>query len=160
VTAVVIEVVFLLASLHGSQSDIEYLPAYVAFWVAGLIMLGADIAALSVVGMWVGLTAKNPNRATGITVRRVLILPLAIGLAILIFAAIFHPIEGGWKTTLGLWFGLGIMTDVVFGWSAWRRLQNEFREAAVQRVVSGPSLLKRLLVESSPDATRPSPNLS
>jgi len=147
-TACVIESIFLVASLQGNQSDIgEYVSAYVVFWLAGLIMLGADIAALSLVGMWVSLTAKNPNRTTGITVRRVLILPLAVGLAIVILMAILQIGEGGgWKTILALWFGLGILTDVVFGWNAWWRLQNEFREAAVHRVVPGSSLLKRLLV--------------
>ena len=156
IAACVIESIFLVASLHGNQADIgDFVSAYVMCWVAGLIMLVADIAALSLVGMWVSLTAKNPNRATGITVRRVLILPLAVGLAILIFMAIFQVGEGGWKIILGLWFGLGILADVVFGWSAWWRLQNEFREAAVHRVVPGPSLLKRLLVGNSQEARNP-----
>ncbi len=155
VTAIVIECIFLVASLHGNQSDIgDVVAEYVTCWVAGLIMLVADITALSMVGMWVGLTAKNPNRATGITVRRVLILPLAVGLAILIFMAVFQlgVGDGGWKITLGLWFGLGILADVIFGWNAWWRLQNEFREAAVHRLVPGPSLLKRLLVGNSQEA--------
>ena len=155
IATLVIESVFMVASLHGPQSEADFVAAYAMFWLAGLIMLMADIAALSVVGMWVSLTAKNPNRSTGITVRRVLILPLAVGLAILIFMALFKSGEGGWKLILGLWFGLGMLADAFFGWSAWLRLQNEFREAAVHRVTLGPSLLRRLLVGNGQETRAP-----
>ncbi len=156
IAALVIESVFLVASMHGNSSDTEGLAALVSFWVAGLFLLVADIAALSAVAMWVSLTARNPNRTTGITVRRVLILPLAIGAAILILLAIFRQEENGWKLTLGLWFGLGILADAFFGGRAWWRLRHEFREAAVHRVVARPSLLKRLLTGGGSDqAARP-----
>jgi hypothetical protein len=105
--------------------------------------------ALTTVGMWVGLTAKNPNRATSITIARVLILPLAAGFLVFTgsvmvsynFATDATP---GWKFTLFLWFGLGMIADAFFGLSAWRNLQTQFRDVAVQRYSALPSFWRRL----------------
>lgn len=144
IMAMVIECIFLVGALHSSSSEVDPGP-FVTFWVAGLIMLVADIMALSVVAMWVSLTTRNPNRTTGITIRRVLVLPVVIGVAILVLMAVFRQESGDWKFILGLWFGLGILADVVFGARAWWLLRNQFREAAVHRVVLRPSLIKRLL---------------
>lgn len=149
VTAFVIEIVFMVAALHGNQSDVDPGP-FVTIWVAGLIMLVADIMALSVVAMWVSLTTRNPNRTTGITIRRVLVLPVVIGVAVLILMAVFRQEPpGDWKFVLGLWFGLGILADVVFGARAWWLLRNQFREAAVHRVILRPSLLRRVFFGGS-----------
>ena len=114
-----IECVFLVAALRYSGLDAEGVPEFICVWVAGMILLVADLLALSAVGMWVGLTARNPNRATGITVVRVLVLPLVIGIVILIGATLIaynsSAYEPGWKFMLVLWFGLGMVTDAVFG---------------------------------------------
>jgi hypothetical protein len=142
-----IEAIFMVSGLrYGVEA--ENVAAFVCWWIAGMIMLVADMMALSTVGMWVGLTARNPNRATGITVARVLVLPLAAGFAILICAALVAyssaNFEPGWKFVLILWFGLGIASDAVFGLSAWRNLQTAFREVATQRFAAGASWLQRL----------------
>lgn len=144
IVALVLESIFLVASLRVDGGDAEGLTALVSFWVAGMVMLVADAIALSAVAMWVALTTRNPNRTTGITLRRVLVLPVAIGIATLILLAMFRQEDGGWKLILGLWFGLAMLADAFFGGRAWWRLKNEFREAAVHRVVARPSLLKRL----------------
>ena len=162
-TVMVVELVFLAASMQGNRSDAGVL---LAFWVAGLVMLVADIAALCSLGMWLGLTAKNPNRATGMAIRRILVLPLAVGLGMLVFAS-FIPsarsaAEPGWQFILGIWFGLGILTDLAFGVSAWQRLHTEFREVAAQRFVPAPPLLSRLWrgqLEPSPKPESESVNL-
>ncbi|MDB6067712.1 MAG: hypothetical protein JWR26_3920 [Pedosphaera sp.] len=155
VTVICVECIFLLASLHGKSADIDSVPAYVASWVAGIIMLAADVLALVSVGMWVSLTAKNPNRATGVTIVRVLILPLGLWGALLVFATLFEPTlfsgsETGWKLTLGSWFGLGIAADLVFGISSWRRLQTEFREVAAHRFAPSSSFWARIFGVKNP----------
>lgn len=144
-----IECMFVLVGLRYNAMDAETLPVYFASWLGCMIMLVADLLALSAVGMWVGLTAKNPNRATSITIARVLILPLAAGFVIFTgvtlisynFSSNFEP---GWKFTLVLWFGLGIIADAFFGITAWRNLRTQFREVAVQRYSAVPAFWRRL----------------
>ena len=143
-----VECIFLVAALRYGGMEADAVPEFVCLWLAGIIMLVADVLTLSVVGMWVGLTARNPNRATGITVARVLILPLVLGFVIMIGATMIAydtgTVDLGWKFVLILWFGLGIVADAVFGFSAWRNLRTAFREVATQRFASGPTLLQRL----------------
>ncbi len=133
-TVLAVEFVFMAASLQNNRSDAA---AIMAFWVAGMVMLVTDMLALCALGMWLSLTAKNPNRATGMAVRRVLVLPLAVGLGIIVFSSFapsaFSATEPTWQFIWGLWFGLGMLTDLAFGLTAWRRLRTEFREAAAQR---------------------------
>jgi len=113
-----------------------------------MVMFVVDAFALSSVGMWVSLTTKNPNRTTGITVFRILVMPMLLFFAILIFYSFFRiAISGpdfGWKTVVGLYLGLGIAADLYFGLTAWRRLHTDFREAAVQRFAPPQSFLRRL----------------
>ena len=105
-----------------------------------LLMLVADLLTLGWVGMWLGLTARNLNRAILGTVGRVLILPWG-GFFTTAFALGFFwrltgrgPFEPGDDFPLYLWFGIGLATDCVFGiWWARRHLLQDFREAATQR---------------------------
>jgi ABC-type Na+ efflux pump permease subunit len=151
---VAIESMFVVVGLRYNSMDAESLPMYFCWWVGVMIMLVADLLALSAVGMWVGLTAKNPNRATGITVARILVLPVALGIVIftvgmLVAYQISSNFEPGVKFTLVLWFGLGIIADAVFGLTAWRKLKTRFREVAVQRYSSIPSFWRRLFTSSA-----------
>jgi len=63
-------------------------------WISGLTMFVADLIALLLVGMWLGLSARNPKRAFSGTIMRVLVLPwIAFG-AFLMFIAVspsYHP---------------------------------------------------------------------
>ena len=144
---ILVETVFLLAAVRGGRSDDGSLAADVALWLAGLLMLVADMLALSLVAMWVGLTARNPNHTTGITVRRVLVLPLAVSLAIMFFFGIFFArfvdSDFGWQFFLGVWFVPGIIADLVFGLRAWFRLRGEFRVMAAQRFSQPVSFFRR-----------------
>ncbi len=147
-TVLVVECVFLVASARQNRADVAELPFWVASWIAYMVMLVADAFALSSVGMWISLTTKNPNRTTGITVFRILVMPMLLFFAILIFYSFFRvAISGpdfGWKTVVGLYLGLGIAADLYFGLTAWRRLHTDFREAAVQRFAPPQSFLRRL----------------
>ncbi len=137
ITALVIEGIFLAATLRANQRDTENLPASLAVGVGIMATLVMDLLALSAVSMWVSLTAKNPNRTTSISVTRVLVLPMVIGLAIFIglmlLEAARSSFEPGWKTFLLIWLGPKILADAVFGLRAWQRLHTEFREVAAQR---------------------------
>ena len=108
--------------------------------LVNMVMLVVDLMALGWVGMWLGLTARNLNRAILGTIGRVLILPWAtfyVGLFLLdIFwpVVVGRPFQSGGRFAIYLWFGIGLATDFLFGvWWARRHLLNDFRWAATQR---------------------------
>jgi len=165
--ALVLEGVFLLAALRASHESGEPV-AIVCCGVSIMVMLVADIFALSALGMWTSLTAKNPNRTTGMTVRRILVLPWAVIVAVCILGSLLLPLidalkpigdlldrgDTAWKAFLALYLFMGIAADLWFGLTAWRRLQAEFREVAVQRFVAAPaSFWSRLWRRRSEPAT-------
>jgi hypothetical protein len=135
-----VEAAFLLAAMHdtksgfGSSSDEQ---SWLAMWVAGMAMLVTDLWALSWVGMWVSLTAKNPVRATGNALARVLVLPWVVFFVITIIWGNLIGLMSRWEpgvgVLVGLWFGLGLIADLFFGLRARARLQTMFREVATQR---------------------------
>jgi hypothetical protein len=115
-------------------------------WLAGIVMILADLAALYWVGMWQALIARHPNRAASGTAVRILVLPW-LGF---FFACVLLPLLGGHRIEnfgnflLGLWFILGLVVDIVFGGVARYKLLSEFRQVAAQRISHRPTLLKRL----------------
>jgi hypothetical protein len=54
-----------------------------------------------------------------------------------------------WIFFLGLWFGLGIGSDMLFGMIAWQRLRNEFRLAAQQQYLAPGNLWNRIFPGSA-----------
>jgi ABC-type transport system involved in cytochrome c biogenesis permease component len=138
--------IFMLATLSevGAVDDRQLCAS---FWLAAMLMLVADLTALYWVGMWQGLTARNPNRATSANLIRVLLLPWA-GMALVFLAVTVGALTGArepsWKFFLGWWVALGLAADIGFGAWARQRLLSEFREAAEQRYASRPGLWKRL----------------
>jgi ABC-type transport system involved in multi-copper enzyme maturation permease subunit len=112
--------------------------AFVWWWIAGLILLVADTVALSWVGMWMALSAKNPNQVAGAAFLRVLVLPCC-GYAVLMAAFRLGLVTGvlsqqswtiDWKFFLGSWLGLRLLNDLFFGLEARRRLLTRFRARA------------------------------
>jgi len=105
-----------------------------------LAMLLADLAALGWVGMWLGLTARNLNRAILGTIARVLILPSGAYVAGMLALDILWPLlgRGSFEPSEGFrdyfWFGIGLANNLLFGvcWAR-RHLLNNFRQAATHR---------------------------
>jgi hypothetical protein len=121
----------MFASLH--EASYRAASSSVALWVLSMLMLVLDLVALSWVGMWVALTARNPNRATGITVLRVLVLPMVLLICAGIILAATAASDWNPNMALGMWFGLGLVADFAFGMSAFWNLQSGFRIVAMQR---------------------------
>jgi ABC-type Na+ efflux pump permease subunit len=139
VAVMVVECLFLAASLRQPQSDTHF-PALAA-WLACLTLLVADMIAVSWVAMACALVAKTPNLAAVQAIARVLIMPSVVfavvsGSAIPLTALAGHP-EPGWRFYVGWWFGLGIAADLGYGFAAWHRLHTRFRQLASQRFLSG-----------------------
>jgi len=118
-----------------------------------MLVLVADLAGLYWVGMWQGLTAKNPNRATSASLARIMILPwVAFGLVSLALSLVSlnRELDLGPKFFLVLWMGLSVAADVGFGAWARYKLLNEFRLAAARRYAPSVSFWKRLFGGSEP----------
>jgi hypothetical protein len=141
---IAIELIFLW-TLHRRSQNAEVLTTY----AAGILMLVVDVVALSWVGMRMALTAKSHNHATLGTVVCVLLLPWGAFGAVVGVANLWSELvldkewSPGWKVYLGLWFGLGLGSDLLFGAGAAWQLLTRFRRLALRRFNPAPSLLAR-----------------
>jgi ABC-type transport system involved in multi-copper enzyme maturation permease subunit len=148
VFVLVVEVMFLFGtlsdtSIRGEREFATWL------WILGMVMLVADLWALHWIGMWQGLTARNPVRASGAAASRILVFPwVVIGLLVLLITlAAIGSRSGpdfGPGFVLGLWFVVGIVTDLGFGGWSRQKILTEFRLAATQRYVQRASIWKRM----------------
>jgi ABC-type Na+ efflux pump permease subunit len=106
------------------------------FGLIGITTFLADLYTLAWVGLWVGLTARQGNRAAGATVARVLVLPWLIWFGILLLTAMGRQVPGGvgeGGSYLTLWFVIALVNNVVFlAWSR-VRLERDLRTVASER---------------------------
>ncbi|HSU53888.1 MAG TPA: ABC transporter permease subunit [Candidatus Dormibacteraeota bacterium] len=145
---------FMYLSMRDASDDDTRIATRI-FWIGGMVTLVADIVALYWVGMWVGLTAKNPNRAAGGNAGRVLVIPGAAW-SLVILVMVLASMRGGHEPSgnifLGLWFGFGLAADIGLSLWARHRLLTDFRAAATQRPGSGAGFFRRLFLGSEPRA--------
>lgn len=155
-----------LLFMIASSSEVTYeddRTAFVTFWAGAMLILAADLAGLYWVGMWQGLTAKNPIRAASASLARILILPcVAMTLISLVISlmALRRDINLGPKSFLGLWFGLSVAADLGFGLWARYLLLREFRRAAARRYAPRSAFWKRWLGKGEPRGAAMPPSLS
>jgi len=135
-----LEIGWLLTSLTFDRSDIDDIGVVASVWLVVIITLPGDALALAVVGMWGGLTVKNPNRAAAIPVMRILVLPVFLWSVIMMWIATAGGASGNFGyVSLGLWIGLGLITDLGFGLSAWDALHGRFRDQSVAGYSAPPA---------------------
>lgn len=117
--------------------------------IAGMIVFVADAVALYWLGMWTGLSSKNPKNAFGAAVIPILALPWgAIAIIMTFFSIVmprgfqrsFNPEYWVW----GMWFVFSLAIDLVLAYIARRGLLGRFRELATQRFQPKPNLWQRL----------------
>ncbi|HVM51192.1 MAG TPA: ABC transporter permease subunit [Candidatus Acidoferrum sp.] len=155
----VLFVLFMRGSTAG-LSDADDRESWVLFWAALIVLMLADVAALYWVGMWQGLTAKNPNRATSATLARIMVLPVAAFAALSMLLGLVtmnHDFNLKPKFFIAMWVGLSLATDAAFGAWARHKLLTEFRAAAAQRYAPGLGFWKRLLGAGQTVAPAPPP---
>jgi hypothetical protein len=112
-------------------------------WLAGICMLWADMTALAWVSMIAALICKNQTKAVSFTVARILVLPWVAYGAVMTGSELLYQMdlthsEPGARFGLGLWFGLGLAMDLLFGLHAWHTLKKNFRQLAVQSFLAEP----------------------
>jgi Regulator of chromosome condensation (RCC1) repeat len=139
---IALELVFMEAEARNGSANT--LPAGMVrpLWLAAIVILVADLIALTLTAVRTALTARNANRATISTMSRVLFLPwvlFAIGSGIAnLWAALFanNGYFPGLKTYVGLWFGVSLAVDLFFGLRSWKQLRTSFREIASRQTSS------------------------
>jgi ABC-type transport system involved in cytochrome c biogenesis permease component len=127
---VILWVVFLNATIKNETNSGQR-DFWTALWVSGLIMLVADLYAIYWVGMWQGLTAKNPNRVGGQTVIRILVVPWLALMGLLLLITLSDHFS--WQGFITLWVVCGFIADFGFAAFAYNKLTTGFRETAAQK---------------------------
>lgn len=147
VTFGVVITLWLVGANHSHMSGNER-PYWLWVGFGGMVMFFADSIALTWMGMWLGLSAKNPRHAFGAAIAPILTLPW-LGIAIVATVINLLPFEmrrgfRGEYWVWGMWFGFSMVVDFCFGFYARHKLLTEFREVAAQRFQVKPTWWQRL----------------
>lgn len=117
-----------MAKLVGNNDRDEMM----IVWLAGVIMLLADIVAIYWVGMWQGLVAPNAQKASTATAMRILVLPWIIFLIMISMHAAGNS-NLSFGGVVSYWFFISLVVDFAFGAHARNALLEQFREVATRR---------------------------
>ena len=105
-------------------------------WVAGMVMLVADLITLSWLGMWMSLSSRHTNRALGGTVVRILILPWGVFLMLLFLFSWRSYLPSFFRdetVAILTWLSIGLLNNAAFGFRARHKLLRDFRIVATQQ---------------------------
>jgi hypothetical protein len=144
VAAMFLELVLMVSIRHNrgvEQTQARWV------WLAGILMLLADVITLGWFAMSAALTEKTHGHATAKAAAFILAMPwilfgaVAGGTWLWVFLFFRAPWEPDWPYYLGWWFGLGISVDVLLWRSARRQLQTSFRKFALEPPPPKPRLV-------------------
>jgi ABC-type Na+ efflux pump permease subunit len=103
-------------------------------WLGGLLLFGADVAALYWTAMYCALTTRSPNQASISSISRIIIAPAVVFGAIVVLGNLYSYFSGSPPPATSFyllwWLGLGLATDLIYGLGARRRLLSGFRNLA------------------------------
>jgi hypothetical protein len=104
-------------------------------WIAGILMLPADIVALYWVGLWQGLVSDSPQKASTRATLQILVLPWILFAVLVMFHAIagWGGDRGTFYLLTAYWFFGSMAVDFIFASRARRHLLEDFRWVATQR---------------------------
>ncbi len=133
-----LDFLFLFTALHrvGSPADNQW----IWFCLGVILSFAADVYTLCWAGMWIGLIAKHPNRATFATIARVVVAPCGAWAATMILVSLLQlwPRLDRWdEFSMFLWFAFGLANDVALWFWSWYRLFRDLRVVATHRFVPG-----------------------
>lgn len=98
-------------------------------FLASVGLFLTDTYSLCWVGLWQGLSARNPTQATLKTFLYVLLLPMLACASVFIIIALFVPVSGGapMGAITGTWFAVGYISDAALCGRAMTNLTDDFR---------------------------------
>lgn len=137
VVLVVDACLLLVARSHGRPSADLNVTSQI--FVAMMIFFVLDCAALTVTGLWHGLTGRNSRQALTSTVVRVLVLPWILYGAFNLVAGVVAGRAIPGSLQLPLLVVISLLVDGLFGWQAWEQLQRNLRQVAASRYGGQPA---------------------
>ena len=133
-TVLIADLLLLILGLNKDTGDPDH-RSIILIFLACMIMLVLDGYAISWLGMWFGISARDFNRSWAATLSRILVMPWAIylgGFLTVIALRLGSGFNPPTEIMLGWWFGISLVIDVYYiGWSK-RKLNQEFRTIAAQ----------------------------
>lgn len=145
----VADLVMLGIGLRHSEMGSEAGVYWLLTGIGGLIMFGTDVIALYWMGMWLGLSSKNPRHAFGGAITPILTLPwIATALTMTVGSLLPRELQRAIffdSVPLWLWFGYSMAADLLFSLYARQQLLTQFRLLAAQRYQPKPSWWQRLM---------------
>jgi ABC-type transport system involved in multi-copper enzyme maturation permease subunit len=145
------------------QANDDDRASWYCVWIAAIVMLMADLAAVYWLGMWQGLKARNSNAAIRVTQAWILLLPWVAMALVWLLVTMVAYLSGirwdifGWKFWLACWVFFGLATDIGFGIRARNKLLTGFRAAATERYVPHVKRLARKPPATGGAANPPAP---
>lgn len=138
------DVFFILVGRNAYVSSGSGSDELTTIFVVVAVTFVLDCVALGLVGLRNGLVAPNSRSALTSTMARILVFPWIIyGLLNLAFA--LSAVEIRPEYQLWIWFGLGVIVNVLFGWQAWEQLGSNLRIIAATRFEKTPAKFWRSL---------------
>ena len=121
-----------------------FAPHWGLIFLLGIVAFALDGVTLAWVGLWLSASLKSASRATFVAMLRVLLLPsIVFGLlsVIMTLFGFFDSMDAGLAAVViaCLWFGIGLITDALYGpWAYWK-LKNDLRATAAQALARSES---------------------
>jgi len=103
------------------------------FFVAMMIFFVLDCAAITLVGLWQGLTSRNSRQALTSTTVRIMVLPWIIYGLLNLSASVIAERSIPGSLQLSLLAVLSLLVNGRFGWQAWAQLHQNLRLVAASR---------------------------
>ena len=123
---------------HGAEDRRFILQCF----IAGGFAFVADYYAILWVGMWRGLSDRSSTRASYMTFFKILVTPWLVFIGTLILIEIVDPRimsrEEARFYMLWYWLAVGLITNFVEGYLAWKNLHRQFRQVTFQRYQPQP----------------------
>lgn len=144
----VVDLFLLAAGLSHHEFGSEGKAWWLLCGLAGLIMFATDVIALYWMGLWLGISSKNPRRAFGGAIAPILALPwLATALSMTVIGLLPRELSRAIyfdSLPVWLWFGYSMAADFVLSIYARQQLLTQFRLLAAQRYQPKPSWWQHL----------------
>ncbi len=131
--AVVLFEVFLCVVGLQDITGIEERSSILLTYIAGFVVLIADMLAIAWLGMWQGLSAKNARAASGNTLVRILVLPWLLFFMLMTIFTMGAPSSNSIQGAIVLWVFVSLACDLFFGYMGRQKLYENLRSMALIR---------------------------